>query len=161
MSDHEDLEKKRELLERSANRTRERLVETLSALDERRHELTDVKGQIHKQVHEHVKPLAITGGSIVLAVGTVIGVSIYRFATRKERLRQERWNALRRLWNHPERLARKSPPKGSVAAELGRKIVISALTFAAIELTKRSVRQALPAAQPVTRTRVVVRTLPA
>ena len=163
MSDHEDFEKKRELLERSANRTRERLIGTLSALDEKRHELTDVKGRIHKQVHEHRKPLAITGGSIVLAVGTIIGVSIYRLATRKERVREERWKALRRFWNHPERLARKDPPSGSVAAELGRKILVSALTFAAIELTKRGVRNALPARLegPAARPHVIVRTLPA
>src|SRR5205085_2475559 len=123
MSDHEkeDLEKKRELLERAANRTRERLVETLNALDDKRHELTDVKGLVHDQVVEHKKPILITGGSIVLAVSSIVGWSIYRFATRKERLREERWKALRRYWNHPERLARKDPPNGSLAAELGRK----------------------------------------
>lgn len=162
-SENDDLEKKREMLERAANRARERLVETLNALDEKRHELTDVKGLAKREVIEHKKPILITGGSIVLAIGTIVGVSIYRFATRKERLREERWKALRRYWNHPERLARKDPPKGSLAAELGRKILIGTLTFAALELTKRTISNALPAhkREVLAPTRVVVRTLPA
>lgn len=163
MSEHEDLEKKRELLERAANRTRERLVETLGALDEKRHELTDggVKGLAMREVEEHKKPLIIGGASIVLAVSTIVGVSVYRLATRKERLREERWKALRRYWNHPERIARKNPPKGSLAAELGRKILIGTLTFAALELAKRTMKNALPAGPAPARTRVIVRTLPA
>jgi hypothetical protein len=162
-NDHKlDLEKKRELLERSANRTRERLIETLSALDDKRHELTDVKGLAKREVIEHKKPILITAGSLVGAVGAIVGYSIYRFATRRERLRAERWKALKRWWNHPERLARKNPPTGSVAAELGRKILIGSLTFAALELTKRSIRGALPEHKTVIApTRVVVRTLPA
>ena len=104
MSD--DLERRRELLERSANRTREQLIETLTAIDHRRHELTDIK----KQVHEHAAPIAIGGGAIVTAIGAALGLSIYHFATRKQRIRRERWKALQRLWEHPERLARKNPP---------------------------------------------------
>lgn len=159
MSD--DLERKRELLERSANRTRERLIETLSALDDKRHELTDVKGMVKREMREHRTPIAITLGSVLLGVGGIVGWSIYRLATRRERLRGERWKALRRLWNHPERLARKDPPSGSLASEIGRKVLVSALTFAALELTKRTAHRLLPAADESVRTRVVVRTLPA
>jgi hypothetical protein len=164
MSEHEDLEKKRELLERAANRTRERLIDTLASLDHKRHDLTDggVKGIVHREVEEYKKPIAITAGSIILAVSGIVGWSVYRLATRKQRIREERWKALRRIWNHPERIARKDPPKGSLASELGRKVLVSALTFAALEMTKRGVRNALPAGekQPVL-TKVVVRTLPA
>lgn len=163
MSEHEDLERKRELLERSANRTRERLVETLSALDHRRHELTDggVKGLVHREVEQHKLPIALSAGSLVVAVTGVVGYSVYRLATRKQRLREERWKALGRLWRHPERVARKDPPSGSLASEIGRKVVVSALTFVALELTKRGVRNALPAGERPVRTKVIVRTLPA
>jgi hypothetical protein len=148
---------RRELLERSANRTRERLVDTLSELDHRRHDVTDV----HKQIAEHKKPIVLGGLAIVLAVGTAIGVSIYHLATRRERVRRERWRALHRLWEHPERVARKKVPKGTLASEIGRKVITSALTFVALELTKRTVRRALTAGDFAPRQRVVVRTLPA
>jgi hypothetical protein len=159
MSD--ELERRRELLERSANRTREHLIETLSALDHRRHELTDVKGQVRKQVHEHAAPIAIGAGAVIAALGTAIGLSIYHLATRKERIRRERWRALQRLWEHPERLARKNPPKGTLASDIGRKVVTSAMTFAAIELTKRAVKASLPTSEQTLQPAVVVRTLPA
>lgn len=159
MSDNDN---RRELLERSANRTREQLVETLSALDHRRHELADVKGQVKKQLHEHAKPIAITAGLAIAGLGTLIGISIYHLATRRERLRRERWTALRRLWEHPERLARKNPPKGTLASDIGRKVITSLLTFAAIELAKRAIKRALPSGeQQLQRPAVVVRTLPA
>jgi len=159
MSD--EMDRRRELLERSANRTREQLVETLSALDHRRHELTDVKGQVKKQVHEHAAPIAIGAGAVIATLGTVIGLSIYHLATRRERVRRERWRALSRIWEHPERLARKNPPKGTLASDIGRKVVASAMTFAAIELAKRAVKGALPAGESTLRPAVVVRTLPA
>jgi len=159
MSD--DLERRRELLERSANRTREQLIDTLTALDHRRHELTDVKGQVRRQVHEHAMPIAIGAGAVIAAVGAALGLSIYHLATRRERLRRERWKALHRLWEHPERIARKNPPKGTLASDIGRKVVTSALTFAALELTKRAIKGALPPAEQTLRPAVVVQTLPA
>lgn len=153
----EDLEKKRAILERSANRTRERLMDTITALAQRRHEITDVKGQLR----EHAAPIAIAGGAIVIALGTALGLSIYHFATRRERLRKERWTALRRIWNHPERLAQREHPKGSFASEVGRKVAFSVLTYVALELTKRTVRRALMPAEPALEPKVFVRTLPA
>ncbi len=159
MSD--EMDRRRELLERSANRTREQLIETLGALDHRRHELTDVKGQVKKQVQDHAAPIAIGAGAVIAALGTVIGLSIYHLATRRERTRRERWNALTRIWEHPERLARKNPPKGTLASDIGRKVVTSAMTFAAIELAKRAVKSALPTGESTLRPAVVVRTLPA
>lgn len=156
-------DEKRELLERSANRTRARLIETIEALDHRRHEVMDVKTVVKKQVHEHWKPLAIVGGVFVVGIGTIIGVSVYWAATRRERLRRERWQALRRFWFHPERLAQKEKPKGSLAWEIGRKVLGSTLTFFALQLAKRAVQRALPppGTEVTRRTDVVVRTLPA
>ena len=104
---------------------------------------------------------AITGGAIIVALGTALGLSIYHFATRRERLRKERWTALRRIWNHPELLARREHPKGSFASEMGRKVAFSALTYVALELTKRTVRRAMPANEPALEPKVIVRTLPA
>jgi hypothetical protein len=156
-------EEKRELLERSANRTRARLLDTIEALDQRRHEVMDVRGQLERQVEAHMKPLAVVGGLVVTTLGSVLGISIYWAATRRERLRRERWSALRRLWEHPERIARKDPPKGSMAWSIGRKVLTATLTYVALEATKRMVRTALPTARTVElrRNDVVVRTLPA
>lgn len=152
----------RELLERSANRTRERLVDTLAALDRRRHEVTDHPKELVKyEIRKHGTAVALTATSIILGVGGVIGLSVYRLATREQRRREERWRALRRVWNHPERLARRDPPKGSLASDLGRKVLMSALTWVAVEMTKRSLKRALPTGEAPGHPRVVVRTLPA
>jgi len=98
---------------------------------------------------------------LVAALGAAIGLSIYHLATRRERMRRERWKALHRLWEHPERIARKNPPKGSLASDIGRKVITSALAFAALEITKRAVMGALPTSEQALRPAVVVRTLPA
>ncbi|MBI2390553.1 MAG: hypothetical protein HYV09_13265 [Deltaproteobacteria bacterium] len=152
----------RELLERSANRTRERLVDTLAALDHRRHEVTDHPTDLVKyELHEHATAVAIAASSIILGIGGVIGLSVYRLATRDRRRSEERWDALRRVWKHPERIARRNPPKGSLASDLGRKVLMSALTYVAIEMTKRTLQRVLPAGEQPGHPRVVVRTLPA
>jgi hypothetical protein len=135
-------DRERELLERDADRVRDRLQGTLEALDQRRHqlaELTDVK----KQVREHATPIGLVAGGLLLGTFGLLGYSIYHAVTRKKRLRQERMNALMRFWNHPERLARSKPPKGSLAQQVGRGIVTSALTVAVTELSKRSLRRVL------------------
>ncbi len=155
MSAREGLERRRELLERSANRTRERLADALFALDQRRH------GLVRYEYQQHKVSIAITAGSLVAAVTGAVGYSVYRLATREQRLREERWKALRRLWSHPERLARKDPPPGSLVVEIGRKVVVATLTFVALELTKRAVRGALPAPEPPALATSIVRTLPA
>ncbi|MGZ3416240.1 MAG: hypothetical protein ACXWUG_18320 [Polyangiales bacterium] len=156
-------DEKRDLLERSANRTRARLIDTIDALDHRRHELMDVRGQIEKQVRAHWKPVAILGGLAVCGLGAALGFSIYWAATRRVRLRRERWKALRRFWFHPEQLARREPAKGTMAWSIGRKVLTATLTYVALEATKRMVRAALPPArtEELRHDDVVVRTLPA
>lgn len=158
-------------LERQANRTRERLYDTLSELDHRRHEVMDHPGTLMKaELREHMKPIAITTGTMILSVSSLIGWSVYRLSTRDRRRRAERWNALRRFWMHPERLARRAPPEGTLASQLGRKVLMSAIGYAAVELTKRTVSRAIPrlgtglpedAEGERGAARVVVRTLPA
>ena len=123
----------------------------------------EMLNQLEKQVEAHWKPLAFAGGLVVTTLGSVLGVSIYWAATRRERLRRERWSALRRLWEHPERIARKEPPRGSMAWSIARKVLTATLTYVALEASKRMVRNALPTARTVElrRNDVVVRTLPA
>jgi len=153
------------VLEREANRTRERLLDTLSELDNRRHEVTEHPGELIKAVAlEHLRPIAIATGTLILGVAGLIGWSVYRLATQAQRRREERWRALRRWWNHPERIARRAPEEAPLAWQLGRKILLSAVGFAAVELTKRTVARALPRVEArnegLPRSRVVVRTLP-
>lgn len=154
----------RDDLERAANRTRERLLDTLSALDHRRHEVQDHPVELlEAEMHEHMTPIAITTGALILGISSAIGWSVYRLATRDQRRREERWNALRRFWNHPERLARSSPPEGSLASQLGRKVLLSAIGWASVELTKRSLLPLIRsrAYGTLAPPRVLVRTLPA
>lgn len=154
----------RDDLERAANRTRERLLDTLSALDHRRHAVQDHPvAALEAEMHEHMKPIAIATGAVILGVSSVIGWSVYRLATRDQRRRQERWNALRRFWRHPELVARSSLPEGSLASQLGRKVLLSAAGWASVELTKRSLLPLIRARahEELPPSRVLVRSLPA
>ena len=94
-----------EALTVKANRARARLLETVDAIDRKRHDAFNVGLQVRK----HAEPIAIGGGAIVLAVAAGVGLVAYRIATRRERLRHERFSMLRRMWQHPERAARREP----------------------------------------------------
>ena len=128
-SHHEE----RERLEREANLVRARLATTLDVLDKRGHEMVDVK----LQVKRHVLPIAVVGGTIVLAVVSGVGYAIYRIATRDERKRLERRRIPARVWNHPERVAQVQKPP--VLAEIGRKLLVGTLTMLGMSLVKRAI----------------------
>ena len=127
-------------LERQADLTRARLMETLEAIDRRRHLFLDVR----HQVAEHKTPIMITAGIFASAISAGIGLLLYRLSHRDERRRHERVVALRRSWQHPERVGRyKDRP---FLVELLRKVAMGTLTFAAMKLAKTAVQKALPQA---------------
>jgi hypothetical protein len=88
-------------LEREANDARARLVETIDLLDQRRHEMLDWKLYLRR----HSGQLIVATGGLAASVGVAAGVAIYRAERRDQRRREERWRAVIRLWEHPERVA--------------------------------------------------------
>jgi hypothetical protein len=107
-----------------ANRARARLLETVDAIDRKRHDALNLNLQLRK----HAEPIAIGGGAIFLAVAGGVGLIAYQMATRSERLRHERFSMLRRLWIHPERAARREPR--SFLGQLARNVVLGLLSTA-------------------------------
>ncbi|HEX9296816.1 MAG TPA: hypothetical protein VF881_13320 [Polyangiaceae bacterium] len=91
----------REELEHEADVARARLLGTIDALDRRRNEMLDWK----LQVRRHAGTVAVAGGGVFAAIAVTTGVVLLRVNRRNERLRRERWRALSRFWEHPERLA--------------------------------------------------------
>ena len=130
-------EKTREELEREAERTRARLLETLDVLDRRRHDLLDVR----KQVEDHFAPVASAIAIAVLFLGGAIGVAIHDAIDRRRHKGRARVRALARLWQHPDRALRVE--EKSFAGELGRKVLMTALSVVATQVTSHFVKQAL------------------
>ena len=123
----------RERLEREANLARARLADTLGALDRRAHDVVDLQLQIRR----HARPLIIAGAIVGVSALGLASLGIYRFATRDARRRRDRFLAVRRLWMHPERVARSEPP--SIPAAIGRKLLVGAVTIVATTLLKRAI----------------------
>lgn len=67
-------------LEQRVAMIREDMGDVVRELDHRRHELTDVKGQLKK----HAPLVAGIGGGVLLLAGGAIGLSVYRSRRREE-----------------------------------------------------------------------------
>ena len=158
---------KRQALELEANRARGRLLDTLSELDHRRHAVQDHPSElVRNELNVYRRPIVIATGGAIVGLASILGWSVYRLATRDSRRREERWTAVRRFWEHPERLARNSPPEGTLASQLGRKVLLSAIGWIAVDLAKKALSSALPLVRAsaygeLSSPRVLVRTLPA
>ena len=127
----------REEFERKADELRDRLLHTIEAIDRRRHALLDVKTQVRRHgagVAAGGLLLAIMGGAAVIAL-------IRQARARDERLRGERVRALVRSWRHPDWVAPRGKP--SVPREIGRKILVGAASFVAMQLIRRGIRLTL------------------
>lgn len=131
------LDGQREVFERRADELRERLLHTIAALDQRRHALLDVK----TQVRQHGAGV-IVGGLMLTIMGGAVVIALAQEA-RGERLRRERVRALVRFWKHPDWVAPRGKP--SVPREIGRKILVGAVSFLAVQLIRRGIRLTLTA----------------
>jgi hypothetical protein len=89
-----------EKLAQEASEQRARLAATLDELKRRLHNLFDVK----LQLRQHALSLALAGTSALLLIGGAISLVSYRKRQRRRHLYRERWRALKRLWEHPERI---------------------------------------------------------
>lgn len=124
----------REEFERKADALRERLLHTIEAIDQRRHALLDVKTQVRRH-----GPGVVTGGLMLVVMGGAAVISLIQEArARDARLRRERVRALVRFWRHPDWVAPRGKP--SVPREIGRKILVGAVTFLAMQLIRRGIR---------------------
>jgi hypothetical protein len=123
-------------LERRANALREGLVATIGEIEQRARAVTDVRLQWSR--HQRLVGLSFIG------VAAALSYAAYRLDRRLLRPGR-RILALRRMWQHPEALAR--PRQPSILAELGRRLLVGSLSFAGMELMKRGIRRVV-AAQP-------------
>ena len=136
------------VLERKVEAVRDRLADTLSRLDDKRHAVTDPIQAVVEDPAEavgdaversaealgaHKRELAIVAGFAVGAIGAAVAWSIHRSRTRSRRLMQRRLEAAARVWKHPEQLARSEP---SFWEGIARKVLMTALTTIAVRLVK-------------------------
>ncbi|WP_437733058.1 hypothetical protein [Sorangium sp. So ce1335] len=140
----------REEFERKADELRDRLLHTIEAIDQRRHALLDVKTQVRRHGAG-----VVTGGIMLVVMGGAAVISLIQEArARDARLRRERVRALVRFWRHPDWVAPRGKP--SVPREIGRKILVGAASFLAMQLLRRGIRLTLatPRREVVARRRV-------
>ncbi len=103
---NDEPETDREALEREAERVRARLYGTLDVLDQRRHEVLDVK----HQVEEHVVPVMAGGAVFFVGIGGVVALAIHHAVHARRHRGRERMNALLRMWRR-DRSSRRSDAK--------------------------------------------------
>ncbi|WP_437754913.1 hypothetical protein [Sorangium sp. So ce1389] len=127
----------REEFERKADELRDRLLHTIEAIDQRRHALLDVRTQVRRHGAG-----VVTGGLMLAVMGGAVVIALIQEArARAERVRAERVRALVRFWRHPDWVAPRAKP--SVPREIGRKILVGAVSFAAMQLIRRGIRLTL------------------
>jgi cation diffusion facilitator CzcD-associated flavoprotein CzcO len=129
----------REQVERTADRIRDELLLTLEELDRRRGRVMDVRYQAEKH-RDLLVGVAITA-AVLTGVG--LGVMVWRARHRQEILARHRVKAVRRAWEHPDRVASSADQK-PLPMELGRKLVLIFATTLATRIAKNSVQMLVP-----------------
>ena len=124
-----------ENLRQTASRARDRLARTLDALDRRRHDIFNIKGQLHK----HAVPLVLVSAGTALVLAGSGAVALYRTHHRRERLLSERVQALVRFWRYPERVARQG--ERSIPAEIGRRVLMGLSTTVLLEFGRQVIKK--------------------
>jgi hypothetical protein len=134
----------REKVEKTADRLRDELLLTLEELERRRERALDVKYQL-RQALEKNRELLLKVGGVALGLAVVgWGYSAWRARHHEELLWKHRRLALKRAWEHPDRVASHAEER-PVGFELGRKLVLIFATTLASALAKSAVRSLVPA----------------
>lgn len=128
----------RDHLEAEANVARARLARTLEALDRRRHDLVDVR----LQLHAHARGVAIAAALGVAGLSVAVAFAVRRARRLSESRPRARWALLRRMWRRPEQLAR--PPRAPFFTELARRVALGALTALATGLVRHALARSAP-----------------
>jgi len=88
-------------LELRADVARDRLLETIGAIDRKRHEVLDWK----LQLRQHAGQVVVVSVAVLGVVAAAVGAGFYRAKMLAAHRRGERVRALERFWEHPERMA--------------------------------------------------------
>lgn len=136
----------REQVEHTADRIRDELLLTLEELDRRRDRMMDIRYQAERH-RDLLMGVAITA-AVLTGVG--LGVAVWRARHRQQILARHRMKAVKRAWQHPDRLA-SSAEQRPLPVELGRKLVIIFASALATRIAKNSVQTLVPQrrAEPV------------
>ena len=130
-------------LEDQANATRERLLATIGALDQKRRGMFDWKGQLGK----HALDFATAVSALLIGAGAATAVVAHRYRTRRRRIYDERYHAVVRVWRHPERIAaRKSWLGGALRVALVTAAAVATTAFSAYQIARA--RKAAPRLPP-------------
>jgi hypothetical protein len=125
-------------LEREANVARGRLLETIDALERRRHEIFDWRFQ----VRTHSTDIALTAGALLFGIAITAGAAKLHSTRSRESLRRARWRAMKRSWEHPERVAPRRRPFGVFVQAL--LVAVAALATAELGLRPMRARRERP-----------------
>ena len=129
----------REQVEKTADRIRDELMLTLEELDRRRDRVTNVRYQVSRH-HDLIMGAAIAA-LVVTSVG--VGVAVWRANYRRHHMAQRRMTAVKRAWNHPDRLATRAEQR-PFAVEMGKKLIMIFGTALATNIAKSSVQGLVP-----------------
>jgi hypothetical protein len=88
-------------LELQADVARDRLLETIGALDQRRHDVLDWK----LQLRHHLVQVVLLGAAILGGIAVAAGAGIYRAKLSRAHRPRECVRAPGRVWEHPDRVA--------------------------------------------------------
>ena len=106
-----------EQTQKTADRLRDELVGTLRELDRRRRRAFELRST----VVESWRPVALAAAAVTLTLGVTGWAALRSFRRRPKMLRRQRFNAARRAWNNPRKIARGSAPR-SFPGDLVRKV---------------------------------------
>ncbi|HEX8705751.1 MAG TPA: hypothetical protein VF815_43350 [Myxococcaceae bacterium] len=136
---HDTAKSAREQVEKTADRIRDELMLTLEELDRRRHQATDVRYQASRH-QDLIKGVAVAA---LVVTGVTVGMAVWRSRYRRHHLAERRMKAVRRAWNHPDRLATRAEQR-PFAVELGQKLIMIFGTALATNIAKSSVQSLVP-----------------
>jgi hypothetical protein len=120
----------RHQMELRAEVARDRLLDTIDALDRKRHEVLDWR----LQLRQHLTQLALVSVAVVGGLAMAIGTGLYRARLLADHRRRERVRALSRFWRHPERVALDRHHSLRTIAMSG---LLTLLTLAAARIARR------------------------
>ncbi|HEX8824946.1 MAG TPA: hypothetical protein VF794_33830 [Archangium sp.] len=133
----------REQVEKTADRLRDELLLTLEELERRRERAFDMRYQVQHVLEKNQDLLVKVGAAAGALLVVSVGVSWWRARHREELLWKHRARAVRRAWEHPDRVASHAEER-PVPCELGRKLVLIFATTLASAMAKRAVKSLVP-----------------
>ncbi len=126
-------------IERSADRIRGELVETLQELDRRRQRAMDVRYQLSK----HIGLVMGAAAAVVGLVAAGVVVQQVRSKTARTRRARDRARGLMRAWDHPRQIANQRPGH-SLPVEVARRVTLIVVSALATQLAHRAAQRYLP-----------------